>query len=62
MTWGPYWMFYKCGKCGKKFKSSLEDIQLPMFGRCPMCKEEAELVAESKDFPADALDYEMERP
>jgi DNA-directed RNA polymerase subunit RPC12/RpoP len=58
MTWGPYWMFYKCNKCKKKYKYSLEDIQSPRFGKCPTCKEEGKLVAESKDAPADAPDYE----
>jgi hypothetical protein len=51
-------MFYKCGPCGKKYKYSLEEIHLPAFGNCPGCKIEGELVAESKDTPADAHDYE----
>lgn len=58
MTWGPYWMYYKCYKCQKKFKNSYEDIHLANFGKCPECKEDAELVGESKDNPADAQDYE----
>lgn len=58
MTWGPYWMFYKCTTCEKKYKYSLEEIQLPVFGKCPACKEEGELVGESKDCPPDASDYE----
>lgn len=58
MTWGPYWMFYKCGPCGKKFKYSFEEIHLPRFGECPVCKKEAKLVGESKNNPADATDYE----
>lgn len=58
MTWGPYWMFYKCHKCENKFKYSFEDIHLPKFGKCPTCKEDAELVGETKDSPTDAQDYE----
>ncbi len=58
MTWGPYWMFYTCETCGLKYKYSLEDIHLPKFGNCPTCKKEGKLVSESKDNPADALDYE----
>jgi DNA-directed RNA polymerase subunit RPC12/RpoP len=51
-------MFYKCGTCGKKFKYSFEEIHLQKFGECPTCKKEGELVAESKNSPADAPDYE----
>lgn len=58
MTWGPYWMFYECQQCEKKYKYSLEDLQFPSFGKCPACKVEGKLVGESKESPADALDYE----
>jgi hypothetical protein len=51
-------MFYQCKPCQKKYKYSLEDIHLPAFGKCPLCKVEGVLVAESKDLPADAHDYE----
>ena len=58
MTWGAYWMFYTCPQCGKKYKYDLEDVQSPTFGFCPECKIEGELTAESKTYPADALEYE----
>jgi peptide subunit release factor 1 (eRF1) len=58
MTWGPYWMFYKCEPCGKKYKYTLEEIHLKTFGNCPACKVEGKLVAESKNMPPDAEDYE----
>jgi peptide subunit release factor 1 (eRF1) len=58
MTWGPYWMFYKCEPCGKKYKYTLEEVHLPEFGFCPVCKKEGTLVAESKNMPSDAEAYE----
>ena len=26
MSWGVYWMFYRCPDCGKKFKSGADTI------------------------------------
>ncbi len=59
MSWGVYWMFYRCPACGKKFKSGADTITDPAFGRCPACQTEGELVGESGGtYPADANDYE----
>ena len=59
MSWGVYWMFYRCPSCGKKFKSGTDTITEPSFGRCPACGAEGELVGESRKFyPPDANDYE----
>ena len=33
MSWGVYWMFYRCPACGKKFKSGADTITDPAFGR-----------------------------
>ena len=33
MSWGVYWMFYRCPVCGKKFKSGTDTITEPAFGR-----------------------------
>lgn len=62
MTWGPYWMFYKCSQCGKKFKYSFEDIHLPVFGKCPACEVEGELMGETKAAPTDAQEYDEVSP
>lgn len=52
-------MFYRCPKCGKKFKSGADTITDPAFGRCPLCHAEGELVGESSNnYPADADEYE----
>ncbi|MEQ2456462.1 hypothetical protein [Flavonifractor hominis] len=52
-------MFYRCPKCGKKFKSGADTITDPAFGRCPDCGTEGELVGESgKVYPPDANEYE----
>lgn len=59
MSWGVYWMFYRCPNCGKKFKSGADTITEPTFGRCPTCGAEGVLVGESGKFnPPDANDYE----
>ncbi len=58
MTWGPYWMFYICPNCGKKFKYTLDNLADEEFGKCPGCGTEGEFVAETRDMPEDALDYE----
>ena len=44
MSWGVYWMFYRCPVCGKKFKSGTDTITEPAFGRCPACRTEGVLV------------------
>jgi diphthamide biosynthesis protein 3 len=58
MTWGPYWMFYRCPACGKKFRHELDGTADDRFGVCPNCGAKAELTGESKSTPADATDYE----
>ena len=58
MTWGAYWLFYKCPKCGKKFKHALETMTESYFGKCPVCGEDGILVSETKDRPKDADEYE----
>ncbi len=62
MTWGPYWMFYQCRLCGKQYKYSVENIQMPTFGACPICKKEGALIGESRDKIAGAADYEEITP
>ena len=43
MSWGVYWMFYRCPDCGKKFKSGADTItEAESGGVCP----------------PDAMDYE----
>lgn len=39
MTWGPYFMYYICPKCGKKFKYALDMLacEADTFGKCPQC-------------------------
>ncbi|MDE6955876.1 MAG: hypothetical protein K2P18_08965 [Oscillospiraceae bacterium] len=59
MSWGVYWMFYRCPACGRKFKSGADTITAPSFGVCPACRTEGELIGESGGFnPPDANDYE----
>lgn len=59
MSWGVYWMFYHCPKCGHKFKSGADMITAHTFGVCPVCLTEGILVGESgKNYPDDANDYE----
>jgi diphthamide biosynthesis protein 3 len=58
MSWGVFWMFYRCPKCGKMFKSGLDTITEREFGRCPECGAEGTLVAESgKTYPPDPERY-----
>lgn len=58
MSWGPYWMFYKCQKCGKLFRNELEEMNEKKFGKCPICQGDGALVAESKEYPDNADEYE----
>ena len=60
MTWGPYWMYYQCKKCGKKYRYELDIMSDDdTFGKCPACGGDGALKAETKDFPSDADDYEV---
>lgn len=58
MTWGPYWMFYICPECGKKFKYTLDNISDAEFGKCIACGAEGKLVAESREMPDDPESFE----
>lgn len=58
MTWGAYWMFYLCPRCGAKFKTETGLILEDSFGKCPRCKTEGRLVAESNNPPKNFNDYE----
>mgnify|MGYP001071748532 CR=1 FL=1 len=59
MSWGVYWMFYRCPACGKNFKSGADTITQPTFGVCPVCHTQGVLVGESGTVvPPDANDYE----
>lgn len=59
MTWGPYWMFYQCESCNKKYRYSLEDLECKSFGACPNCGLQGKLVAESKDNPESPEFYDI---
>lgn len=59
MTWGAFYMYYKCPKCGKKFKSELGVMEEmgKRFGQCPDCKIDSEFIKEGQK-TKDDLDYE----
>lgn len=61
MTWGPYYFFYICPSCGKKYRWLLDDMSDPHFSECPDCKIPGTLSGETRDIiqGADAFaDYE----
>ena len=59
MSWGVYWMFYRCPACQAKFKSGADTITEASFGCCPRCHTEGELVGESgKHPPENPNEYE----
>lgn len=58
MTWGAYWMFYLCPRCGTKFKTETGLIMEDSFGKCPRCQTAGRLVAESGNPPEDFNGYE----
>lgn len=58
MTWGPYWMYFQCSACGKKFRHELDGTPDDRFGVCPACNAKSKLTGESKNVPADGADYE----
>lgn len=49
MTWGPYFFFYECPECGKKYRWPLEDMNEDEFSRCPSCNAVGTLAGETKD-------------
>ena len=48
MSWGALYFYYKCNKCGKLFKYSIDLIPEfgNEFGNCPVCKEKGEFLKE----------------
>lgn len=63
MSWGAYWMFYRCPDCGKLFKSATDTITDPTFGHCPHCHAEGTLEGESGNHPPENQnDYEDTNP
>ena len=59
MSWGPYWMYYICPSCGKKFRTEAAYIADPAFGVCPDCNVPGTFAGESKELPADPNAYEV---
>ncbi len=59
MSWGPYWMFFRCDMCNKNYRFTLEDMEYDNFGVCPICHKKGRLVAESKDRPDNAESYQV---
>ncbi len=59
MTWGPYWLFYQCPACGKKFRHTLDDTPDEVFAMCPSCKIKSDLKADSGNYPSNADEYEI---
>ena len=53
MSWGAYWMYYRCPACGSKYRWDLNALSNPEFGRCPDCGAEGE----SKALPPDPDSY-----
>ena len=59
MSWGVYWMYYRCPTCQARFKSGADTITDAAFGRCPRCGADGLLVGESgKVIPPEDRDYE----
>lgn len=60
MSWGSYWMYYDCPRCGYKYRWPLEEMSNPRFGLCPICDLAAPLVAETKDIkPGEERRYDQ---
>lgn len=59
MSWGPGFMYYRCGGCGKKFKYALDMIGVlgDRYGHCPVCGAEGEYLMDGARTPDDN-DYE----
>ena len=57
MSWGAYWMYYRCPACGSKYRWDLTALSNPEFGRCPDCGAEGALEGESKALPPDPDSY-----
>ncbi len=61
MSWGPYWMYYKCGKCGIHFKSQLDGIEEKGFGICKKCNCQADFMGERGSEPKENLSEYIEQ-
>ncbi|WP_300754435.1 hypothetical protein [uncultured Brachyspira sp.] len=48
MSWGALYFYYKCPKCGKLFKYSIDLIPeyQDEFGNCPVCNIKGEYLKE----------------
>lgn len=57
MTWGAYFFFYDCPKCGKKYRWGTEDISNTDFSKCPECGEAGTLVGETRDIGQGENDF-----
>lgn len=61
MTWGTYYFFYDCPKCGKKYRWELSNMNEDDFAKCPACQTEGTFVGETKNIgqgDKDFSDYE----
>ncbi len=61
MSWGAFWMYYKCPQCGKTFKNQMDSISEPDFGHCVHCDIDATFVGESGAEPEGDLSIYIER-
>jgi|GEM_PF-353675 len=57
MTWGPYYFFYICSKCGKRYRWILDDMSEADFSNCPECHIPGELVGETRDIGKEENKY-----
>ena len=57
MSWGTFWMYYRCPACGSKFSWDLQTMTNPDFGHCPVCDTEGILEGESSHLPDHPEDY-----
>lgn len=62
MSWGPCFMYYHCGDCGKKFKYAVDMIPVfgEQFGFCPDCNKEGVFEQDGARIPNDAEYIEIE--
>lgn len=62
MTWGAQYMYYKCPKCGFKFKYAIDLIPQfgDKFGHCPECGEMGTFVKDGARTPDDLDWHEVE--
>ncbi|KZL89231.1 hypothetical protein [Clostridium magnum] len=58
MSYGAYFMYYKCPKCGKRFKYCLDAEKQNEFGQCDTCHAVGVLVGEGCKEPDNNMEYE----